>query len=113
MRLDEWSLLTWREVKMKSRLIALAFCVVATCTIAAPSFSEERGFVGPKIDGMLIDWCRIPGEDCGKPAAQEFCVQQGYQQVVRFSKRPHVDRTLILGTDSTCDEQSFNQCDGF
>jgi len=70
-------------------------------------------FNSPSISGYRLDWCKVWSSQCGKPAADEFCKQQGFTNAIRWEIDPDIglhSPTKIIGTGEICD-QGF--CDGF
>ena len=65
-------------------------------------------FKNPQVKGYALDFCRLWGKDCGKPAADAFCRSRGYQGSVDFAVRPDYPPTRVIGTGQICN-QSF--CD--
>jgi hypothetical protein len=89
--------------------------VVAALTglLAATVGAEEKMFDAPTHAGYRVDICRVWGNDCGQPAADEFCRLQGFERA-DMSMVDHdigaVTPTRTTGDGKICD-QSF--CDGF
>ncbi|MFC4350609.1 trypsin-like serine protease [Fodinicurvata halophila] len=70
-------------------------------------------FRKPEYGGYRVDWCRRWGNDCGKPAADAFCVLAGYDEATAQSSALNIgDRspTYVIGAGRVCSDES---CDGF
>ncbi|MEM6460632.1 MAG: hypothetical protein AAF724_01810 [Pseudomonadota bacterium] len=69
-------------------------------------------FRNPHIDNLRVDWCRNWGANCGKPAADLFCREMGFESANRFL----MDRTsgingipsLVIGDDRVCNARYCN-----
>jgi hypothetical protein len=88
--------------------------LTANIAIAAsnPNFCGIR-VEKPTVDGFRLDWCRWWSKDCGKPAADAYCVSKGYSRSSHWEIDQHIGAvtpTKILETGDICAE-SF--CDGF
>jgi hypothetical protein len=59
---------------------------------------------------LLLDFCREYGANCGKPAADAFCSQQGHLGASRFQIGKDVGHTAIIGNGGICNNST---CDGF
>jgi len=58
-------------------------------------------FAMPMIDRTRVDWCLHWGVECGRPAADNFCQQQGFRRAEDFSYRP-ARPTLVMGDRQVC-----------
>ncbi|MEX3006917.1 hypothetical protein [Hoeflea sp. TYP-13] len=65
-----------------------------------------RTFSTPTINGVRLDWCKHWGSQCGAPAAELFCQQNGYARAVRFSIDPGLGAfgvpTVVFGDGRLC-----------
>ena len=71
--------------------------------------AREKVFVDPKLNGRYINNCLTWATNCGKPAADYFCQQNGFVEAASFNiinLRP----TLVMGDGKVCDESG---CGGF
>jgi hypothetical protein len=86
----------------------------APAQIAASTGAErQQVFNAPMIDGHRLDICLRWGEACGEPAADAFCVRNGFERASGFVPDPDIGArapTKVLSTGQVCNE-SF--CDGF
>lgn len=95
---------------MSRRLVGLGFSLVAlSLSIVAP-LSGQRRFDAPRVDGVRIDWCLSWSAECGKPAADRFCADEGMGPATRFEKAPRVAPTFVLADRRRCEGE---RCDGF
>jgi hypothetical protein len=70
-------------------------------------------FIRPTVGNNRLDFCQQWGRGCGKPAADAFCVSQGYESARDWDIDSDIGvqtPTKIFSTGQICD-QSF--CDGF
>ena len=80
----------------------LIACVVALGFIQPAAATEVRNFFSPELQGSRIGAC-LSGGACGKPAADAFCREQGYDSAVLFQREPsHSAR--ILDSGDVCDK---------
>jgi len=67
---------------------------------------DSRTYANPTIKGVRLDWCRNTGRNCGKPAADLFCREQGLGEATRFerdaSSGARGETTLVFGDGRTC-----------
>lgn len=65
----------------------------------------------PKLEGVLLDWCRKFGDRCGQPAADAYCRASGHRRSVRFVQWIDPGKpTKIISDGSICDAAV---CDSF
>ena len=91
-------------------IIAAAFCTVA---FAGSAIADTQSFVNPKVGGQRLDICLNWGVDCGKPAADAWCVSKGFESSTNHAIASDIGAstpTRLLSTGALCD-QGF--CDGF
>lgn len=85
-------------------------CDAKTCQgFTAITCANEREFEEPRINGRAVDRCLNMGENCERPAADNFCRLNGYARAARFrfaDMRP----TIVAGDNKVCDE---GYCQGF
>jgi len=62
--------------------------------------------------GYPLDWCNRFERECGKPAADAYCLSKGYDQASTFAKRRSEKKTLCIGDHALCDP-SLHGCDTF
>ncbi|MCK6451439.1 MAG: hypothetical protein L6R19_11375, partial [Alphaproteobacteria bacterium] len=53
--------------------------------------------------GVRLDWCLSWARECGQPAADEFCLRQGYAGAGAFTRATGVPPTRIISDDHICD----------
>jgi hypothetical protein len=96
--------------KMSLNGYLVVFIFLLTVFLPLSSYSETHRFNHPKISGIALDWCLTWAANCGKPAADEFCRSQGFQQASDFKQAVNIGYTKILRTGEICNNP---QCDGF
>ena len=88
--------------------------VLAAALVTLPAHAQTEVFANPAIKGMRLDWCMYWAHDCGEPAADFFCREQGFARSLRFSIDQNVGRrgvvTLVLGDGRLC---AAPTCSGF
>ena len=70
-------------------------------------------FTRPKWQGDRLDWCLNWGRNCGKPAADAYCRERGFDTAVDFQKDSNIgdsEPTRLITTGAVCDG---GHCDGF
>ena len=67
--------------------------------------ASVRSFFAPVVDGSRIDNCLNGKADCGKPAADAFCVKEGFTKSILF-QREAVSTTRQLGSDTMCEGEN-------
>lgn len=73
--------------------------------------TNTKVFSKPKFRGKPVDWCLKWKEQCGKPAAEQFCKKKGYRAVKDFSGPLKAPETSLIGTPGqTC---SSGNCQSF
>lgn len=96
-----------------TKMMRLLACVLVLITSLTTTFTVARAqhvFEQPRIDGVRLDWCFNWATDCGKPAADRFCFDQGFGRATRFEVAEDVGPTRVLATGQPCDDPG---CDGF
>jgi hypothetical protein len=94
-----------------AQLAALAWLGLAASLGSA--HAVEQDFVKPKIGIFRLDWCRVWGAQCGKPAADQYCQSKGFVQSNNFEEAIDIGAatpTVVIGTGQQCADPS---CDGF
>ena len=67
----------------------------------------------PVYNGYRLDWCRQFEQECGQPAAQQFCQKAGYTQVVAFGIQNQLTvPTMTVGSNAICNP-AYHRCDSF
>jgi hypothetical protein len=100
------------ELQMRiANLLALMWLGLAASLGSAQAL--EQDFVKPKIGIFRLDWCRVWGAQCGKPAADQYCQSKGFSQSNNFEEAFDIGAstpTVVIGTGQQCADPS---CDGF
>jgi len=95
-------------------LALLTILLSAPFADVARAQQEARTFANPVMRGVRLDWCKHWGRECGKPAADLFCKESGFQSAQRFQIAKGVGRTgattLVFGDGRVCRGPT---CDGF
>jgi hypothetical protein len=94
-----------------TQILALPLLALALTFGAAQA--AEQDFVKPKVGIFRLDWCRIWGAECGKPAADRFCQTKGFTQSNNFEEAVDIGAstpTVVIGTGQQC---AAPTCDGF
>lgn len=92
---------------------AAAFGGLILFAFMAQLLAETRTVEKPMFNGNRLGWCANWGADCGEPAAQAWCIAQGFAGTANFVKAPKIgDKfpTRLIGTGAICDSA---ECDGF
>jgi hypothetical protein len=77
-------------------------CVIALGFIQPATAAEVRNFFSPKLEGTRIGAC-LSGGACGKPAADAFCRDQGYDSAVLF-QRERAEAARVIDSEKVCEE---------
>jgi hypothetical protein len=70
-------------------------------------------FMNPMVKDKRLDYCLHWRADCGAPAADAYCRQEGYSRSPSFRIAENIGAqvpTLVLGDNRTCSDAG---CDGF
>jgi hypothetical protein len=67
--------------------------------------ASVRNFFAPVVDGSRIDSCLNGQKDCGKPAADAFCVKEGFTESILF-QREAASSTRQLGSAAMCEGEA-------
>lgn len=76
---------------------------------ARASFEKPTLDVGAGL-ARRLDWCRVWGDQCGKPAADAFCAMNGYRRAARFEADMDIGETVVISSRQRCSDP---RCDGF
>jgi hypothetical protein len=72
-----------------------------------------QDFTAPMLDGSRLDLCLLWGEQCGQPAADAFCRDQGFDQASAWAPAENIgatEPTVVMTSRAVC---SHPDCDGF
>lgn len=85
-----------------SRGTILLIVTILTGTVDA--FGEEKYFNLPFVEGKYVDNCLVWANQCGKPAADEFCRRQGFERAKSFTRSQAGSRipTIVLSSRQVC-----------
>jgi len=59
---------------------------------------------------LQLDWCRERAKNCGAPAADAFCAEQGASKAISFTPKPKVGLTVMISDRKICNAPT---CQGF
>lgn len=71
--------------------------------------TTEKAYAKPMANGKRVDLCYKWAEQCGKPAADQFCKSQGFSSAKSYSVEADIgDRepTYVVGSKRVCDQKS-------
>ena len=85
----------------KTTFATLGILLLATSAGEA----SVRNFFSPAVEGSRIDSCLSGQKDCGKPAADAFCVKEGFTESILF-QREAASSTRQLGSDTMCEGET-------
>ncbi len=88
--------------------------IILVVPLVSRADAATQTFSSPSARGVRIDWCAHWGRDCGKPAADLFCKDAGFDSATRFVMDPDIGargiNTLVFGDGRLC---QGTQCSGF
>jgi hypothetical protein len=75
----------------------------------------KRTRQNPVWKGYRLDLCLTWGTNCGKPAADAYCRNQGFSDSFYYvaDSDQSLTNTRLIGTDQICDKNFWNRCRGF
>lgn len=77
--------------------------MIITGAPTQPTQLYERPQVGAaNMNGLRLDWCLAWERDCGKPAADAFCKEQGYDAARSFEPHKTGALTWLAGDEQIC-----------
>jgi hypothetical protein len=72
-----------REAVM--RVLNAVVVVLCSCVFfSTKAVPDSKEFPAPNIDGVRLEWCLHWSKDCGKPASDAFCREQGFDEAAKF-----------------------------
>jgi hypothetical protein len=96
---------------MPKFLTAAVLAGLAALSVVQPASAEQKVFNNPKYKSLALDWCKSWAADCGKPAADAWCVKQGYEDATSFKIYEDIgEPTRIISNNQICDQP---ECDSF
>ncbi len=85
---------------MKPRLWLLVICAA----LATPLQAGQERFNNPKVGKYALDYCRVWGKECGKPAADAYCRKRGYSKAIKFGVQKDKPPTRVIHGGKVCNE---------
>ena len=98
---------------MKAILTCAATLVICSVSLGSMAHAESMTFQKPKVGSQRLDLCLDWGTGCGKPAADAYCINKGFDKSTNHSVANDIGAstpTRLLKTGAVCDQ---NYCDGF
>jgi hypothetical protein len=96
----------------KNFVLAASLALTVFGCVSAAS-AEDKTFDHPRYKKLALDWCYGWQTDCGKKAADAWCVIQGYDSSSNFSRWDDIgEPTRVVSNGKICDVgycDSFNQ----
>lgn len=92
---------------------AIMLVAVSCLTLFGGQKAEAADFWDPMINGYRLDWCRVWGNQCGRPAADAFCRAQGFHHATAFTPANDIGAhspTRVISSGQIC---NGGHCDGF
>jgi hypothetical protein len=88
------------------------FCAAFSSITCGDEFSDGQVFVNPSWEGYRLDVCREWGQNCGRPAADEFCKRNGFAEAyyIFVDRNAGYAHTRVIGSGEVCDQRF---CKGF
>lgn len=85
--------------------ISLEVLCLVLAALPQAGFAQSQVFELPRINGTLLDWCYNWGAECGKPAADRFCVLNDYAEAVDFGEKPGPlgEPTMLISDGRLCE----------
>ena len=74
---------------------------------------KTQRFENPQEHTHALDWCYVWESQCGEPAADAFCEDQGYIRAWAYIQiKEEVSTTMTIGDHAVCDPE-WHQCSTF
>lgn len=89
-------------------VIAVAVVLCSVSSVFASSTVRN-----PVVRDRPVDFCLMPAQQCGQPAADRYCQIQRLGRALQFEVVRSRGPTIILGTGELCDTRRFDHCDRF
>jgi hypothetical protein len=74
---------------------------------------DQYTYKKPRWNDYQLDWCLGWGTQCGKPAADNFCMRRRWTGALDFAAAPNIgaqEPTMVSSTNQVCDQST---CTGF
>jgi hypothetical protein len=77
-------------------------CTSGKIADAGGSGADEATISDPMVGDLPLDVCRTFENECGQPAADEYCSQNGYSRSTNNTQET-VPRTRVIGDNRVCE----------
>ncbi len=67
-----------------------------------PSVMAPTKYDNPRVDGYALDLCREWSNNCGKPAADAFCMLNGHKGALQYKIAEDSPPTMVISSSSIC-----------
>lgn len=67
----------------------------------------------PRFNGVLLDWCKNFGNNCGAPAAQWYCNYRNFTTLVSYKQYHITSGETIVPTSGAVCNPAYHGCDSF
>jgi hypothetical protein len=85
-------------------------------TFVAVNCIREKLFLDPRVEGKVLDWCLEGDTKCGREAANDFCIKQGFSHGSWSYGGPYFtalgDDTIQPKTGRVCNSKT-EKCQAF
>ena len=83
--------------------------------VSGPVLAAEVHYNNPQYKGYALDYCKKWGAECGRPAADAYCRDKGYQKATRFRVKKDAPPTRVISsgrvcTGASCDRIAWVAC---
>jgi hypothetical protein len=93
-------------------LVLFALMLAAAAFSASkPASAAEARYNNPKVKGYALDYCQRWGQNCGKPAADEYCRSKGYRRALRYRVRQNAPPTRVISDGRVCNAPGCDRID--
>ena len=92
--------------KVHPRVKSSGVWLISMCLwlLSAGAVVADVRFTNPTVGGYALDLCRDWAANCGKPAADAYCVKRGYPKAVSFQFRNDSPTTRVINGGQVCNQ---------